>query len=176
MKSLIPYSSVAHISIVIGGIITLSYLGVCRYFALIVADGLCPSDPSCLSNIPYERFGRRSLLVNRNFINLMPRMVIWWLLLRACNMTTPPLNLLGGTGLLSSLVSWSWCFTFVLVLLSFFSAAYTLYLYSYSQHGYTYSGLYSCSLGYLREFLLLFLHWFPLNSVILKEDFTVFLV
>jgi len=34
----------------------------------------------------------------------------------------------------------------------------TLYLYSYSQHGSIYSGVYSCSLGYVREFLLLFLH------------------
>jgi hypothetical protein len=43
-------------------------------------------------------------------------------------------------------------------------AAYTLY--SYSQHGSIYSGLYSCSLGYVCEFLL-FLHWLPLNLVIL---------
>jgi NADH-ubiquinone oxidoreductase chain 4 len=78
--------------------------------------------------------------------------------------------------LLCSLVSWSWCLVFVLVLLSFFSAAYTLYLYSYSQHGSVYSGLFSCSLGYVREFLLLFLHWFPLNLIILKVDVTVFSV
>lgn len=63
---------------------------------------------------------------------------------------------------------------FVLVLLSFFRAAYTLYLYSYSQHGSIYSGLYSCSLGYAREFLLVFLHWFPLNLIILKVDVAVF--
>ena len=58
----------------------------------------------------------------------------------------------------------------------FFSAAYTLYLYSYSQHGSIYSGLYSCSLGHVRKFLLLFLHWFPLNLIILKVDVTVFWV
>jgi len=39
-----------------------------------------------------------------------------------------------------------------------FSDVYTLYLYSYSQHGIVYSGLYSFSLGYLSEFLLLPLH------------------
>ena len=32
------------------------------------------------------------------------------------------------------------------------------------------------SLGYVREFLVLFLHWFPLNLVILKVDFTAFWV
>jgi hypothetical protein len=47
-------------------------------------------------------------------------------------------------------------------------AAYTLYLYSCSQHGSIFSGLYSCSLGYFREFFfLLLLHWLPLNLVIL---------
>jgi hypothetical protein len=38
------------------------------------------------------------------------------------------------------------------------------------------SGVYSCSLGFVREFLLLFLHRFPLNLGILKVDVTVFWV
>lgn len=106
LKSLIAYSSVAHMSMVIGGIITLSYWGVCRSFALMVAHGLCSSGLFCLSNFSYERFGRRSLLISKGLINLMPSMAIWWFLLRACNMAAPPsLNLLGEIGLLSSLVS-----------------------------------------------------------------------
>ena len=97
---------------------------------------LCSSGLFCLSNITYERFGRRSLLINKGLINLMPRMAIWWFLSRACNLAVPPsLNLIGEIGLLSRLVSWSWCRIFVLVLVSFFSAPYTLCLYSYSQHG-----------------------------------------
>ena len=52
--------------------------------------------------------------------------------------------------------------------------SYTLHLYYYSQHGSIYSGLYSCSLGYVHEFLLLFLHGFPLNFLILKVDITAF--
>jgi len=77
LKSLIAYSSVAHISMVIGGIITLNYWGVCRSFALIVAHGLCSSGLFCLSNISYERFGSRSLLISKGLINLMPRMTMW---------------------------------------------------------------------------------------------------
>nr|AQP29027.1 NADH dehydrogenase subunit 4 [Nasutitermes matangensis]AQP30502.1 NADH dehydrogenase subunit 4 [Nasutitermes matangensis] len=177
LKSLIAYSSVAHMSMVIGGIMTLNYWGVCSSFALMVAHGLCSSGLFCLSNISYERFSSRSLLINSGLINLMPSMAMWWFLLSSCNMAAPPsLNLLGEIGLLSSLVSWSWCLMFVLIFLSFFSAAYTLYLYSYSQHGSVYSGVYSCSLGYVREFSLLFLHWFPLNLVILKVDVSVFWV
>lgn len=58
----------------------------------------------------------------------------------------------------------------MLALLSFFSAAYTLYLFSYSQHGKLYSGIYACVGGYSREYLLLFLHWVPLNLLILKSE------
>jgi NADH-ubiquinone oxidoreductase chain 4 len=41
-----------------------------------VAHGLCSSGLFCLSNISYERFGRRSLLVNKGLINLMPRLAM----------------------------------------------------------------------------------------------------
>jgi NADH-ubiquinone oxidoreductase chain 4 len=47
---------------------------------------------------------------------------------------------------------------------------------SYSQHGAIFSGLFSCSLGYVHDFWLLFLHWFLLNLVVLRVDFTVFWV
>nr|URX53689.1 NADH dehydrogenase subunit 4 [Bifiditermes nr. madagascariensis] len=174
LKSLIAYSSVAHMGIVIGGIMTMNYWGYCGSFTLMIAHGLCSSGLFCLANISYERLGSRSLLVGRGMLSLMPSMSFWWFMLSACNMAAPPsLNLLGELSLLNSLVSWSWVSMFFLVFLSFFSAAYTLYLFSYSQHGSYYSGIYSCSLGYSREFLLLFLHWFPLNLFIVKGDFVM---
>jgi len=86
LKSLIAYSSVAHKSMAIGGIMTLNYWGVCRSFALMVAHGLCSSGLFCLSNISYERFSRGSLLINKGLINLMPSRAMWWFLLRSCNM------------------------------------------------------------------------------------------
>nr|URX53366.1 NADH dehydrogenase subunit 4 [Glyptotermes fuscus] len=171
LKSLIAYSSVAHMGIVIGGIMTMNYWGFCGSFTLMIAHGLCSSGLFCLANISYERLGSRSLLISRGMLNLMPSMSFWWFMLSACNMAAPPsLNLLGEFSLLNSLISWSWVCMFLLVFLSFFSAAYTLYLFSYSQHGSYYSGIYCCSLGYSREFLLLFLHWFPLNLFVMKGD------
>jgi NADH-ubiquinone oxidoreductase chain 4 len=80
------------------------------------------------------------------------------------------LNLLGEIRLLNRIVSWSWVSIIILAFLSFFRAAYTLYIYSYSQHGKIYSGLYAVSGGLVREYLLLFLHWFPLNLLILKRE------
>jgi NADH-ubiquinone oxidoreductase chain 4 len=106
LKSLVAYSCVAHMGIVIGGIITLSYWGGCGSFTLIVAHGLCSSGLFCLANISYERLGSRSLLVGRALLGLIPRISFWSFMLSACNIAAPPsLNLLGEIRLLNSLVS-----------------------------------------------------------------------
>nr|YP_009364883.1 NADH dehydrogenase subunit 4 [Aiolopus thalassinus]ARJ31495.1 NADH dehydrogenase subunit 4 [Aiolopus thalassinus] len=175
LKSLIAYSSVAHMSMVIGGLMTMNWWGVMGSLSLMVGHGLCSSGLFCLSNIIYERLGSRSLLINKGMINLMPSMSLWWFLLSSSNMAAPPsLNLLGEISLLNSIISWSSYMIFMLIFLSFFSAVYTLYMYSYSQHGLYYSGVYTFSIGYLREYHLLFLHWFPLNILCLKGEYFYF--
>nr|QEL51258.1 NADH dehydrogenase subunit 4 [Philonthus decorus] len=171
IKSLIAYSSVAHMGLVLGGIMTLNYWGLCGALVMMLAHGLCSSGLFCLANISYERIMSRSLFLNKGMINLMPSMSMWWFLFSSSNMAAPPsLNLLGEIMLINSLVSWSLFCMIPLSLLSFFSAVYSLYLYSYSQHGKLHSGLYSFSMGYSREYLLLMLHWLPLNLLIMKGD------
>nr|WGO57998.1 NADH dehydrogenase subunit 4 [Pseudoglomeris magnifica] len=171
LKSLIAYSSIAHMGIIIGGLMTMMYWGFSGSFVLMIAHGLCSSGLFCLANISYERLGSRSLLINKGLLNFMPSMSLWWFLLSSCNMSAPPsINLLGEINLLCSLVGWSLLTMLLLILLTFFSAVYNLYLYSYSQHGQYYSGMYSYSLGYVREYLLLFLHWLPLNLLMISSE------
>nr|AEO51731.1 NADH dehydrogenase subunit 4 [Liriomyza trifolii] len=175
LKSLIAYSSVAHMGIVLSGLMTMTYWGISGSYILMIAHGLCSSGLFCLANISYERLGSRSLFINKGLLNYMPSMSLWWFLLCAGNMAAPPtLNLLGEIVLLNSIVSYSFLTMIFLSLLSFFSAAYTLYLYAYSQHGNFFSGSYSFSSGNFREFFLIFLHWFPLNLLIIKSDFCLF--
>lgn len=73
LKSLIAYSSVAHMGIVIGGLITISFWGISGSYLLIIAHGLCSSGLFCLANIAYERLGSRSIIINKGLINFMPR-------------------------------------------------------------------------------------------------------
>nr|AND96336.1 NADH deshydrogenase subunit 4 [Onitis alexis] len=172
IKSLIAYSSVAHMGLVLGGIMTMSYWGMCGALVMMLAHGLCSSGLFCLANINYERLLSRSMFLNKGLINLMPSMSLWWFLLSSSNMAAPPsFNLLGEIMLINSLVSWNNLCMIMLMFMSFFSAAYSLYLYAYTQHGKLYSGLYSFSNGLIREYLLLMLHWLPLNLMILKSEF-----
>nr|YP_009114170.1 NADH dehydrogenase subunit 4 [Elymnias hypermnestra]AHH92965.1 NADH dehydrogenase subunit 4 [Elymnias hypermnestra] len=174
MKSLIAYSSVCHMSIVIGGIMTMNYWGFIGAYILMLGHGLCSSGMFCLSNINYERLGSRSLFLNKGMMNFMPSMSLWWFLLISSNMAAPPsLNLMGEISLINSLVSWSWLTMIMLMFISFFSAGYSLYLYSYTQHGKFNMGIYSFYSGVSREYLMLMLHWLPLNLMVLKIEYSM---
>nr|ANJ70665.1 NADH dehydrogenase subunit 4 [Stenus boops] len=170
IKSLIAYSSVAHMSMVLSSIISMKCISLYGALIMMVAHGLCSSGLFCLANIVYERFQSRSLFILKGLINVMPSMSMWWFLLCSSNMAAPPsLNLLSEIMMLSGILSWSKFLILMLMLLSFFSAAYSLFLYSYSQHG-KISLSFSYSVGMINEFLLLLLHWIPLNILILKVD------
>lgn len=174
IKALIAYSSVAHIGIVISGLITLSVWGFIGSYVLIIGHGLCSSGLFCLSNIVYERTGRRSLFINKGLINFIPRIALWWFLLASRNIAAPPsLNLVGEIFLLNSIISWSWLRIIIIALLSFFSAAYSLYLFAISQHGNLFSLSLSFDIPSVRENLVLILHWVPLNLLILRADFCI---
>nr|YP_007317578.1 NADH dehydrogenase subunit 4 [Ilyoplax deschampsi]AEH05076.1 NADH dehydrogenase subunit 4 [Ilyoplax deschampsi] len=169
MKSLIAYSSVVHMSLVLCGLMIFSWWGFMGAVVVMIGHGLCSSGLFCLANMVYERVGSRSLMISKGLLNFMPSMGLWWFLLSVGNMAAPPtLNLFGEISLIVGLMSWSSLSVFGIMFLSFFSACYTLYMYSLSQHGVYFSALYSCSSGKVREYLVLFLHWMPLNILILN--------
>ena len=172
LKSLIAYSSVAHIGIVLSGIIRLNYWGITGALVIILAHGLCSSGLFVLVNFSYERIIRRRIYLNKGLINLIPSISLWWFLLCSSNIAAPPsINLIGEIILINRIVSYNYLRIFFLIIISFFRAVYSLYLYAFSQHGMFNSGIYSLSLNSLREYLIIFLHWVPLNILIIKIEF-----
>nr|YP_008854780.1 NADH dehydrogenase subunit 4 [Diabrotica barberi]AHA51729.1 NADH dehydrogenase subunit 4 [Diabrotica barberi] len=171
MKSLIAYSSVSHMSLVLGGILTMNMWGFWGALFMMLAHGLCSSGLFCLANIFYERVHSRSIYLNKGLLNIMPNLSLWMFLLLSSNMAAPPsLNLMSEIILINSLVGFNFLTMLFLSLMSFFSAVYSLFLYSYSQHGLFFSGIYSFYNGLIREYLLLLLHWLPLNIMFLKME------
>nr|YP_010531198.1 NADH dehydrogenase subunit 4 [Hypsathalia przewalskyi]UXW93433.1 NADH dehydrogenase subunit 4 [Hypsathalia przewalskyi] len=177
LKSLVAYSSVVHMGLLLGGLFTLTYWGMSGAYLLMISHGLCSSGLFCLINIIYERMSSRSLLVNKGLINFMPNLTLWWFLLCSSNMAAPPsLNLVGEIFLINSLIMWFENLVVLLFILSFFSAAYSIYLYSFSQHGKLNLMYYSFSQPTLREYLLLIMHWIPLNFLILNCEIFLFVM
>ena len=171
IKSIIAYSSVAHIGLVIGGIITCNYVGFCGSYILILGHGLCSSGLFVLANFLYERTYRRRIYINKGFFSCIPSITFFWFLLRINNISSPlSLNLFGEVLLINSLVRWRIFLIILLVPFSFIRCCYRIYLYSITQHGELYKGLKISNYGNVREFILMFLHLLPLNTLFLKID------
>nr|YP_010222571.1 NADH dehydrogenase subunit 4 [Hippotiscus dorsalis]UCC46021.1 NADH dehydrogenase subunit 4 [Hippotiscus dorsalis] len=177
LKSIIAYSSVAHMSLVICGIMSFNSYGFIGSLIMMIGHGFCSSALFCLANIIYERSHSRSLFINKGYMLLMPSITLFWFLLCSNNMSSPPsLNLLGEIYLLNSIISWDNMTCFLLGLLSFMSCGFSIYLFSMTQHGYFYSGLSFFNAVTIREFYLILFHLIPLNFLILKFDlFALFL-
>lgn len=171
IKSIIAYSSVSHIGLVIAGLITCNYYGLWGSLVLILGHGLCSSGLFALANIIYERSHSRSIFINKGFLIFIPNISMFWFLLRINNISSPPsLNLLGEILLINRLIRWRNLSFIFLGLTSFFSCGYRIYLYSITQHGSFYRGLKFNSYGNVREFNLIFFHWLPLNALFLKRE------
>nr|YP_009047723.1 NADH dehydrogenase subunit 4 [Striatobalanus amaryllis]AGZ92373.1 NADH dehydrogenase subunit 4 [Striatobalanus amaryllis] len=173
-KALIAYSSVSHMGLALEfGEMSLWGYSSCLYTC--VAHGLCSSGLFFLSGVIYERSGSRSMMINKGMLEMMPSMSFWWFMYCIGNMAAPVvLNLVGELGLLGSILSFSFFSMVLLMVFSFMGACYSLYLFSCTQHGMYYSGIRSLSDGMVREYLILFLHFFPLFFLILEVDFMTY--
>jgi len=72
LRALVAYSSVAHIGLVICGLISLRFYGWRGVLVIIIRHGLSSSGLFCLVNIIYERFSSRRLFIRKGVVNLFP--------------------------------------------------------------------------------------------------------
>lgn len=172
IKTLIAYSSVAHIGLVICGIMTFNIWGLLGSLILIVGHGLCSSALFALANIIYERSHSRRILINKGIITIMPSLSLIWFLACVNNMASPPsLNLVGEIILINRVIRWRMMRCLFLALSSFMRCCYSIYIYSYINHGSLYRGRSCLSLATFREYSLIGFHLFPLNIIFIRIDF-----
>lgn len=173
LKSLIAYSSIGHISLILAGAFSMTSWGWSGGIVLILAHGFCSSALFRLANYLYEKTHTRSLFISKGILMLIPLLSLWWFLFCVLNIAAPPrINLLGEIIIFPSVIFRSKYCIFPLALIRFLSALYRMYLYTCSQHG--------GSPKFLKPFnqlpttghTLLFLHWIPANLFILKPELT----
>nr|QZR91900.1 NADH dehydrogenase subunit 4 [Mileewa rufivena] len=167
MKCLIAYSSVVHMGMCLLGFLTMTKLGLLGGYLMMIGHGLCSSGLFCLANIYYERLLSRSFFINKGMINYMPSMSLYWFMFCCFNMSCPPsINFISEIMIMCSMISFWGLSYFYVFYICFMGACFSFFLFSYSQHGF-YSMNYSYSMGTVREFLLMFIHLFPLFMMIL---------
>nr|YP_009183173.1 NADH dehydrogenase subunit 4 [Potamilus leptodon]ALM54895.1 NADH dehydrogenase subunit 4 [Potamilus leptodon] len=136
VKALVAYSSIGHMSLVLGGVYSNTDWGWLGCLIMMVAHGLCSSGMFFLAGETYKGYHTRSLYLIKGGLVMIPGVALCWFLMCAINMAAPPsLNLWGELMLGISILSYSIIFAFFTGVMTFLSGLYSWYVYSSTQHG-----------------------------------------
>nr|QFG38951.1 NADH dehydrogenase subunit 4 [Cominella virgata brookesi] len=171
LKSLIAYSSIGHMSLMLAGAFSNTSWGWSGALVLMLSHGFCSSALFALANYTYEKTHTRSLFLGKGLLMLLPILAMWWFLFCIMNMAAPPsINLLGEIMIFPSTIFSSKYYLISLGLMSFLAALYSMYLYTSTQHGGSPKFIKPFNDFKPSGYMLFFLHWIPGNFLILKSD------
>nr|BDQ44392.1 NADH dehydrogenase subunit 4 [Amynthas habereri] len=171
LKSLIAYSSVGHMGLVVAGMNSNSNWGMQASLTMMIAHGLSSSALFVMANMNYEITSTRSLYMTKGLMALMPILTMWWFMFTASNMAAPPtINLLSEIMLITSIMSTTTWSIITLGLVSFFTAAYSLYMFTAMNHGTTTVMTNSLMNVKSKDFSLMFMHLIPVIVLIIKPE------
>nr|YP_009019740.1 NADH dehydrogenase subunit 4 [Phodilus badius]AHJ91121.1 NADH dehydrogenase subunit 4 [Phodilus badius] len=171
LKSLIAYSSVSHMGLVIAAGMIQTPWSFSGAMILMISHGLTSSMLFCLANSNYERTHSRILLLPRGLQPLLPLMATWWLLANLTNMALPPTpNLMAELTIMTALLNWSTPTMILTGTATLLTALYTLFVLLTTQRGTPPSHITSTPNSNTREHLLMTLHITPLLILILSPE------
>jgi len=171
LKSLIAYSSVGHIGLIIAGTLTISNWGIRGTLLIIIAHGLCSSALFSLANINYEILHTRRIFLIKGIIIFIPVITIWWFLFTAINIAAPPsINLLREIILITANIAFSRWFIIPLIILTFLTVVYSLNIYGNTQHGNIINFINPSSISNSTQHILLLSHCLPVVIIIIHSE------
>nr|YP_006883872.1 NADH dehydrogenase subunit 4 [Xanthopsar flavus]AFS65815.1 NADH dehydrogenase subunit 4 [Xanthopsar flavus] len=171
LKSLIAYSSVSHMGLVVAATMIQTQWAFSGAMILMISHGLTSSMLFCLANTNYERTHSRILLLTRGLQPLLPLMATWWLLANLTNMALPPTtNLMAELTIVVALFNWSALTIILTGTAILLTASYTLYMLIMTQRGTLPSHITSVQNSSTREHLLMALHMIPMILLIFKPE------
>jgi len=171
LKSLIAYSSVGHIGLIVAGALINSNWGLQAALAIIIAHGLRSSALFVIANINYELTHTRRLFLTKGLIVLAPTLTIWWFLFTARNIAAPPsINLIREIMLIAAILKISTSALLLLGMTRFFTAAYSLYMYTAIHHGPLITTSNSLPQIKTKDLTLMSIHLAPIILIITKPE------
>nr|AJQ21369.1 NADH dehydrogenase subunit 4 [Doryteuthis opalescens] len=172
IKSLIAYSSVGHMGLMLGGVLSKFMWGWEGAMLMMISHGFCSSGLFCLANLMYEKFKSRSLFLCGGMINVSPIMCLWWFLFCIGNMGAPPfVSLVSEVMLFCCMYMYSSWFIMIILLMVFMGGLYNLVMFVSTQHGGIMGFANSWCGNSCSEYLLLTLHFYPMLFFILNVGY-----
>nr|QNM39425.1 NADH dehydrogenase subunit 4 [Macaca maura] len=163
LKSLIAYSSVSHMALVIVASLIQTPWSFSGATILMIAHGLTSSMYFCLANSNYERTHSRIMFLSRGLQILLPLTAFWWFTASLTNLALPPtINLLGELFVITTSFSWSHITIVLTGLNMLITALYSLHMFVTMQRGTLTHHMINMKPPFTRENTLMFMHLAPI--------------
>ena len=142
IKTLIAYSSVAHIGLLTCAIFMINKFGIVGTTLIAVAHGIVSSGLFWGRNVLYKRSATRSLLIVKRSLNFTPLFSFIWFVLCLGNIGAPPtLNLISEIYIIIGRLANNLVLIIPVLTAAFMATAFTLNLYIATQHNQSSSSL-----------------------------------
>lgn len=169
IKSLIAYSSVAHIGLVLIGIFSINKIGIIGAIIIIVAHGLTSSALFFLVNDLYYKYSSRNIISFKGINIISPNINFWWFIFIAANISAPPtINTVREILLLSRVIIWDLKLIIILIIASLFTASFSILLFINISHNKNEILITEDTLQ--KNYLSLLLHLIPLILFLIKIE------
>nr|BAJ08121.1 NADH dehydrogenase subunit 4 [Rieppeleon kerstenii] len=170
LKSLIAYSSVSHMGLVITATMIQTPASLSGAMMLMMAHGITSSMLFCLANTMYERTNTRTMTMMQGAQTLIPLMTTFWLLANLTNMAFPPsVNLMGEIMIITTAFSWSTPTLILSASAATITAIYSIHMFTTAQQGKMHKDT-TFPPAQTREYLLLTLHLMPTALLMLNPQ------
>jgi len=171
LKSLIAYSSISHIGLMLAASLSYSTIGWNASLTIILSHGLCSSALFACAAIIYETSHTRNLYIVKGLLILLPNLMPAWFSLCAFNLAAPPsINMIAELIALAATLSFSSKVLLNLLLLMILVGAYCIILYTSVSHGQLPNPLNPSLSASPRAFLVLYSHIPPLILFMFKPE------
>lgn len=172
LKSLIAYSSVAHIRFILARIISINYIGLIGAIIIIIAHGISSSALFLLVNDLYIKFHTRNIILFKGLISISPNITFWWFIFIAINISAPPtINTISEIFIISRLILWNNIIIIIIILTSFTTSSFSLSLFININHNK--NEIFPNNFTKQKIFLSLFSHSYPLIFILIKIEFLI---
>lgn len=169
LKSLIAYSSVAHIGFVLSALFTLNPFGLTGAIIIIIAHGLSSSALFLLVNDLYIKYHSRNTLLFKGLIILIPNITFWWFIFIALNISAPPtINTIREILIITRIISWNNASIIIIFIISLITASFSLMIFIRIIHNKNeiLPSIYTPQ----KIFISLFIHLIPSIILVIKPE------
>lgn len=136
LKSLIAYSSVAHIGVILAALSSFQTMAWNGAIIMLYGHGLGSSLLFCLAAFSYEKSGSRRLILTKGILKLSPILALFWFIGAILRIGAPPfINLAAEIFIAQRIIIKNFIIVPILIVIIFISLLYSLILYTSTRHG-----------------------------------------